>query len=295
MSVASHARALAPARYRRSEARSVVARAVRHPHRPRPNLQGRRRHPDVRARQRLGAGVRPARRARAGVVHRRRSGNLRGPGRRGEGGRSVRGGVREKRRARLTKPACASTTPSYRLMGKRPDGSTARGNGEGTPRGPTGSAVTVEVERKVKGRKTRRGNPGARPRGSGSVRSILLRVDVPKSVGAERVLSSFGVRARARKPPRTVAIYQSKRVSLDGARFDAPVTASLFVASASPRGRRSRACSRAAPASSAAPSRGTPRLQLAHGQAQGLVQRTHLALRTENGGPGGAVPPRGCW
>ena len=31
MSVASHARALAPARYRRSEARSVVARAVRHP------------------------------------------------------------------------------------------------------------------------------------------------------------------------------------------------------------------------------------------------------------------------
>ena len=47
-------------------------------------------------------------------------------------------------------------------------------------------------------------------RGSGSVRSILLRVDVPKSVGDERVLFFGHARARA-AAARGSYLYQSKR------------------------------------------------------------------------------------
>lgn len=89
-------------------------------------------------------------------------------------------------------------------------------------RGPTGSAVTVEVERKVKG-----GFASRKP-WSSSARKWIRPLDPASCRRAEerrrraRPLVFRGTRARAQTAAYGSYLYQSKRVSLDGARFDAP-------------------------------------------------------------------------
>ena len=200
-----------------------------------------------------------------------------------------------KRRARLTKPACASDDAIavdgvatafalavvlvYLVLAVR------------TRVAPV--TVVLSVERKVKGGKRVAKKPLERRAESIRPRTILLRVGRADRAAASSVLSSFGVRARAQTAAYGSYLYRQNESREMTRPFRRPASPAAFSVAdgASPRGRRSRACSRAAPASSAAPSRALLAPQLAHGQAQGLVQRTHLALRDGTAVPAAPFPP----